>query len=71
MKAEDLKFRDLHANEIEIRQGRGGCLLLYKTARVDANILDETVGVCGWQKLYDVKDGKMYCRIGINIDGQW
>ena len=41
----ELKFRKLRADEIELRVASttesGFSLLLYKTARVDANVLDE------------------------------
>ena len=41
-------FRDLKANEIDCRisqiNEKGLTLLLYKDARVDMDILDETVG---------------------------
>lgn len=41
-------------------------LLLYKDARCDMNILDETVGADGWSREhYEVKD-KDFCKIGIN-----
>ena len=71
----DLKFRDLRPEEIEVRVGattkdQSGKiiafgLLLYKTARVDANILDDTVGVFNWQKkFYQVKN-TMVCSIGL------
>ena len=65
----ELKFRDWTADEIELRVGatteKGFTLLLYKTARVDANILDETVGPFNWQKrFYQVKN-TMICSIGI------
>ena len=54
----ELKFRLLEANEIECRvaqifntnNGKGLSLLLYKDARVDQNILDETVGAMNWQR---------------------
>lgn len=73
-----ITFRKLRPNEIELRvgatkQGSGFSLLLYKTARVDANILDETFGVYGWQKrFYQVKN-TMICEIGIYDSelGQW
>ena len=43
-----LTFRDLKASEIDCRiatvKPNGISLLLYKDARVDQNILDETVG---------------------------
>ena len=49
-----IKFRDLTANEIECRvqsvKQNGLVLLLYKDARVDMNILDETVGVMEWKR---------------------
>ena len=65
----ELKFRDLTADEIELRVGatteKGFTLLLYKTARVDANLLDETIGVFNWQKkFYQVKN-TMLCSVGI------
>lgn len=50
----ELKFRTLKADEIECRVAtinqKGLTLLLYKDARVDQNILDETVGVMNWQR---------------------
>ena len=65
---ETLKFRNLTKDEIEVRVGGGGSLLLYKTARVDANILDETVGCFNWQKrFYQVKN-TMICEISINLN---
>lgn len=49
-----LEFRTLRAEEIECRIGtisaKGLTLLLYKDARVDQNILDETVGCLNWQR---------------------
>lgn len=47
-------FRDLKANEIDVRVAQvkqnGLSLLLYKDARVDQDILDETVGEMNWQR---------------------
>lgn len=47
-------FRDLRADEIEVRVAQakenGVSLLLYKDARCDQNILDETVGAMNWQR---------------------
>ena len=49
-----LEFRTLKANEIECRVGtineNGLTLLLYKDARCDMNILDETVGPLNWKR---------------------
>ncbi|WP_406539142.1 Rad52/Rad22 family DNA repair protein [Fibrobacter sp.] len=71
-------FRLLEANEIEVRQGRKVGeeyveLLLYKNARVDYNVLDETVGVYNWQCDYKEVNGVVYCGIGIrdNETGEW
>lgn len=50
----ELKFRTLHADEIELRVGtvseKGASLLLYKDARCDQAVLDETVGALNWQR---------------------
>lgn len=47
-------FRDLKADEIDVRVAmcneKGVTLLLYKDARVDQDILDETVGPMSWQR---------------------
>jgi len=63
----------LTEDEIECRvgtvskNGTGLSLLLYKTARADMNILDETVGPENWQcKFYECK-GTMLCSIGIKV----
>lgn len=49
-----MEFRLLNADEIEVRVAtiteKGLSLLLYKDARVDQNILDETVGSMNWQR---------------------
>lgn len=65
-------FRDLTANEIDARIGtvnkKGLTLLLYKDARCDMAILDETVGAERWQREhYEVK-GNLYCRVGIKFE---
>lgn len=65
-------FRDLTANEIDARIGtvneKGLTLLLYKDARCDMAILDETVGTERWQREhYEVK-GNLYCRVGIKCE---
>ena len=52
----ELKFRTLEAEEIDCRVSQIASnwltLLLYKDARVDQNILDETIGAMNWQKKY-------------------
>lgn len=51
-----LKFRKLRADEIDCRIGTiketGLSLLLYKDARCDMNILDETVGALNWKRAH-------------------
>lgn len=68
-------FRLLKADEIECRistiSEKGLSLLLYKTARTDYALLDETVGMMNWQNEYKVIDGKMYCGIGITDGHDW
>ena len=63
------KFRLLKADEIECRIAKindnGLSLLLYKTARTDANLLDETVGAENWENDFKVVDGVLYGGIGI------
>ncbi len=65
----ELKFRALYADEIECRVGtisaKGFSLLLYKNARVDMQILDETVGVVNWQRDHKELKGNIYCGVAI------
>lgn len=64
-----MKFRTLRADEIECRVAtiseKGAVLLLYKDARVDQNILDETVGSFNWQRKHEVIHNNLYCSVGI------
>ena len=66
------KFRDLRADEIDCRvqsvKENGLVLLLYKDARVDMNILDETVGSARWQREHYECKGNLFCRVGICVD---
>lgn len=76
-------MRTLRADEIEIRVGQVGfnkktqkgyaTLLLYKDARTDMQILDETFGAMNWQKDYKDIKGNLYCGIGVwdAIKNQW
>lgn len=65
-----LQFRDLTANEIDCRIGmcneKGLTLLLYKDARCDMAILDETVGPENWEREHYECKGNLFCRVGIN-----
>ena len=62
-------FRPLRADEIECRIGSVGAngftILLYKDARCDMNILDETVGEFNWQRDHKEIKGTIYCGVGI------
>lgn len=69
-------FRKLTANDVEVRvqscDENGFILLLYKNARVDQNILDETFSPFGWQTQYEEFKGNIYCSIGIKApNGEW
>lgn len=69
-----MNFRDLRADEIEVRvqsvkEGKGVILLLYKNARVDMTILDETVGAENWQREHYECKGNLFCRVGICAEG--
>ena len=70
-----IAFRDLTANEIECRVGsineKGLSLLLYKNARVDMDILDETVGAENWQREHYECKGNLFCRVGIKIGDEF
>lgn len=65
-----MNFRDLTAEEIECRvqsvKQNGLVLLLYKDARCDMRILDETVGVENWQREHYECKGNLFCRVGIS-----
>lgn len=62
-----LMFRDLFANEIDVRVGtvktNGISLLLYKDARCDMNILDETVGAYNWKRSHQVINNNLFAEV--------
>ncbi len=65
------EFRTLYEDEIECRVARctqsGAQLLLYKDARCDMNILDETVGPMNWQRRHAEHRANLFCSVGINV----
>ena len=67
-----MKFRTLKESEIECRvktcTENGAVILLYKTARTDMDILDETVGPENWESDYKEIKGNLYCGIGIRFE---
>ena len=62
-------FRSLTADEIEVKvkqvKENGLVCLLYKTARTDMDLLDETVGPANWENDYREIKGNLYAGIGI------
>jgi hypothetical protein len=70
-------IRLLKPNEIECRtatiNAKGLSLLLYKDARVDQRILDETFGAFGWKRSHQCIDGNLYCTVEIynRESGEW
>mgnify|MGYP007121867530 FL=1 len=61
--------RLLRAGEIECWVStineRGLSLLLFKDARVDQKILDETFTPFGWKRTHQIIDGNLYCTVEI------
>ena len=74
---EQNRIRLLRADEIECRiamiNEKGLSLLLYKDARVDQKILDETFGIFGWKRSHQCIDGNLYCTVEIldKDSGEW
>jgi hypothetical protein len=68
-------FRDLRADEIECRVAQakenGVSLLLYKDARCDQNILDETVGEFGWQRHHTRDNANCVVSLWDDKKQQW
>lgn len=70
-------IRLLKASEIECRvsvvNANGASLLLYKDARVDQRILDETFGAFGWRRSHQCIDGNLYCTVEVRDPktGEW
>lgn len=70
-------IRLLRAEEIECRVSvineKGLGLLLFKDARVDQKILDETFTPFGWKRTHQSIDGNLYCTVEVWDEGkkQW
>ena len=69
------KFRTLRADEIDCRvstvKSNGFSLLLYKDARCDMNILDETVGTENWQRSHSRDNANCTVSIWDPEKKQW
>lgn len=63
------EIRLLRADEIDCRistvSEKGCSILLYKDARVDQNILDETFGSFGWQRHHHLIGSNLYCTVSV------
>ena len=71
-----LDFRPLKAEDVEVRVGtcsdKGVSLLLYKDARCDMRLLDETVGPENWECRYEEINGSLFCTVSLRFgDGNW
>lgn len=64
-----MEIRLLKADEVEARiqsvKENGLILLLYKDARCDMKILDETFGMFGWQRKHELINGNLFCTVSI------
>lgn len=70
-----MMFRNLRADEIELRVGtateKGFSLLLYKDARCDMNILDETVGAMNWRRSHSRENANCIVSIWDPDKSEW
>jgi hypothetical protein len=70
-----MEFRLLRADEIDVRisivKDWGIGLLLYKDARCDQNILDETVGAMNWQRHHTRENANCIVSIWDAEKNQW
>lgn len=68
-----MDIRTLRSDEIECRvqsvkktkKGVGCIILLYKDARCDMKILDETFGVLNWQRSHQLINNNLFCTIEV------
>lgn len=71
----ELHFRTLYASEIECRVGqinnKGLSLLLYKDARCDMTLLDETVGPMNWMRSHSRDNANCVVSIWDDAKKMW
>lgn len=69
-----MEFRALTEKEIDARVAtvneKGCSLLLYKDARCDMRILDESVGSERWQRKHELINENLFCNVGINFPAE-
>jgi hypothetical protein len=68
-----LKPDEISCRVQQVTESGGAIILLYKDARVDMNILDETYGAMNWKREHQTIDGNLYCTISVwdEAKGQW
>ena len=68
-----LKADEISCRVQQVTESKGAIILLYKDARVDMNILDETYGPMNWKREHQTIDGNLYCTISVWDDtkAQW
>lgn len=77
-----IRFRLLEPRDIDCRAAQvvkrkdgtvGASILLYKDARVDQSILDETFGIFGWQRRHELIGDRLYCTVSVKNPetGEW
>ena len=70
-----MKFRTLRADEIDVRvatvKENGLSLLLYKDARCDMNILDETIGSMNWKREHTRDNANCIVSLWDSEKQQW
>lgn len=70
-----MKFRTLRADEIDVRvatvKESGVSLLLYKDARCDMNILDETIGSMNWKREHTRDNANCIVSLWDSEKQQW
>ena len=60
-----LKPDEISCRVQQVTDSAGAIILLYKDARVDMNILDETYGAMNWKREHHTIDGNLFCTISI------
>lgn len=68
-----LKNDEISCRVQQVTDSFGAIILLYKDARTDMNLLDETYGPMNWQREHKTIDGNLFCTIKVWDDDkkQW
>lgn len=65
LRPDEISCRVQSLSENKAKGTVGAVILLYKDARVDMSILDETYGAMNWQREHIEIGGKMFCTIAV------